>query len=170
MKLLLILLLASTPIVLSNPVEDLEDVDENLYDVNGDDYLEEPGESIGDMRLVYDLEHDDDDETRSVGTKFSSKTWPGKKVYYKFDSSFRYKSTVQTAALDFKKYTCIRWYPATASTKNYVIFTSKSSGCFADVGFQNRAKNKRSPQRINLGSGCGGIGTIKHEMMHGRHR
>ncbi|XP_064648123.1 astacin-like metalloprotease toxin 5 [Lineus longissimus] len=131
------------------PLKDDFDVDE--------DYRRKYPEEFGDL-----YEGDIEVDSFRNGVIDKARLWPGGKVYYVIDTNSNYTANIvpniKKAMALFQQNTCIQWIERTHQTRYVKIWRGK--GCSSAVGM------KKKPQRLSLGSGCGGVGTVIHEMLH----
>ncbi|TMW47790.1 hypothetical protein DOY81_007128 [Sarcophaga bullata] len=133
------------------------DADDNLDYFENEDPELTAGFFEGDMDIVL---------TRN-GLKAASKRWPKGVVRYKIDKIFDedHVDYIEEAMEEIEAASCIRFEPAFSTTKAYIQFTGKPSGCHAYVGYSGRKQYvnlKISP----LDVGCFKKGTIIHEILH----
>ncbi|XP_074492504.1 meprin A subunit beta-like isoform X2 [Sebastes fasciatus] len=129
------------------------DVDEghdwDILDIN---------EAAGLDLLEGDIEEDETFSRNSIiGDKYR---WPTTIPYYLEDSlEMNAKGVILKAFDQYRLKTCIDFTPWKGE-KNY-ISVYKGSGCSSSVG--NRRVGK---QRLSIGRGCDGLGTVEHEFLH----
>jgi len=102
----------------------------------------------------------------TFGLSIVGRRWnPKDRIPYQIEASVsKYRKNIEKAIEEYHQKTCIRFVKETSGEdgeklRNYISFYS-GSGCNSPVGMWNR------PNRISLGRGCGGVGTIIHEIAH----
>lgn len=94
----------------------------------------------------------------------SANKWPGGVIPWTVDkddsSNDRLLKAVSGAMNILNKDTNLVFKKRTEKDKNYIVFTSKSTGCFSYIGMQG------GPQEINLSKGCYHNLIVAHEILH----
>jgi len=136
--------------------EDLENAIEHEDGYEGDMILNpEQATAIAEDRM---------EDLRSASTKSRHK-WPkvgsNVQVPYVISSSFSTsdRAKIANAFQEYASKTCLRMVART--TESDYVSVVRESGCWSYVGKQGGV------QKLSLGNGCMGLGTIIHEFMHG---
>ena len=86
--------------------------------------------------------------------------WPGNVVYFAIHQSLAAHTNVIYAAMNhISSKTCIRFAPATSTTRDYV-YLFLGQGCYSMVG------KVGGRQLLSLGNGCHYLRTAAHELTH----
>ena len=133
---------------------------ENNQDLPNNGELFE-GDIIMDSRLRGIVGHEQSKKSALLYHGFLDVRWPNGIVFYTIDSSFTpYNRILLSKAIhELHRRTCIR-FRRRYKEPNFVVFSSRSRGCFSNVGMRG------GRQTINLGSRCAVLGTTEHEVMH----
>ncbi|KAG8186677.1 hypothetical protein JTE90_014752 [Oedothorax gibbosus] len=124
------------------------------------------------LRLAHEALHGDkvngdmlftDDFPADAGIKDTRFRWPGYpgrgEIPYVIDPALNSMKPLILQAMDqYHKLTCLKFVPRT-NQRDYIKLVSLN-GCYSYVG------RRGGEQPVSLGSGCGYIGTIVHELGH----
>ncbi|XP_055372326.1 zinc metalloproteinase nas-14-like [Condylostylus longicornis] len=150
-------------ITIALPIENKYDPDESEIDPE-----EIGGFFEGDMMLdedQYEAIMNPRGRNIQIGEKYR---WKDAIIYYEIDSIFdKHQVTLIQQAIDVieKSTACIRFYPKTENTKDYIKVIGNPTGCHSRVGHSG------GEQTLNLapntvGKGCFKLYKIVHEFLH----
>lgn len=112
-----------------------------------------------DEAVVNHLRHETDLKRNVIRDR--KKLWPNKIVYYAMDPNLKnLRPTIDAVIKTFHDKTCLKFREVDASFKGDHIKFFKGNGCWSKVG------RSGGGQTLSLGSGCGYVGVIMHELMH----
>lgn len=75
------------------------------------------------------------------------------------------QEVMRTARINYDRYTCIRWVPATANDHDYVRFIN-GQGCYSYIGRQGGRQDISLMRPDANGASCMLPAIGEHEMMH----
>lgn len=92
---------------------------------------------------------------------YTAKRWPNGRIPYIMENNFgpEERAAIARGIMLLQERTCIRFVPKKSHDKDYVLM-KRGPGCAAHVG------RIGGQQWVILGTGCYGIETVTHELMH----
>ncbi|XP_020631151.1 zinc metalloproteinase nas-4-like isoform X2 [Orbicella faveolata] len=112
-----------------------------------------------DQAVVSHMIHEEDLKRNVI--RNSKKLWPQKTVYYYVDHNLQHlRPKINDAINRLEVKTCLTFREVGLSYGGDYIKMHKGNGCFSKMGRVGGA------QLLSLGSGCGYVGVIMHELMH----
>lgn len=112
-----------------------------------------------DEAVVSHMIHEEDLKRNVIRNK--KKLWPQKTVYYSVDHNLKdLRSKINDAINRLQEKTCLTFREVGLSYGGDHIKMHKGNGCWSKMGRVGGA------QLLSLGSGCGYVGVIMHELMH----
>lgn len=92
---------------------------------------------------------------------YMSKKWPGGRIPYIMENDFsdEERAAIARGIMILQERTCIRFVPKRPHDHDYVLM-KRGPGCAAHVG------RIGGQQWVILGTGCYGVETVTHELMH----
>ncbi|MFC2074971.1 M12 family metallopeptidase [Bdellovibrionota bacterium] len=95
-------------------------------------------------------------------TAFRSQLWPGGIVPFSIPRNHPHRRNILRAMKHWEQYTNLRFREARSSREDHINFQYNNQGSCYSTGIGRQGGR----QAISLGWGCGGVGTIVHEIGH----
>ncbi|XP_065061722.1 MAM and LDL-receptor class A domain-containing protein 1-like isoform X22 [Rhopilema esculentum] len=107
----------------------------------------------------------DDDIEKKAAHRYLGKIWQDRTIPYIFNASVppNDRTVILAAMAKYHNHTCLKFVDATGNTSKYQTYLHivRSSGCWSYVG-----RVFTGEQKLSIGSGCGSVGIVIHELMH----
>ncbi|XP_065061724.1 MAM and LDL-receptor class A domain-containing protein 1-like isoform X2 [Rhopilema esculentum] len=108
---------------------------------------------------------DNDVIEKKAAHRYLGNIWQDRTIPYIFNSAVpaNDRTVILAAMAQYHNHTCLKFVDATGNTSAYQTYLHiiRSSGCWSYVG-----RVFTGEQRLSIGSGCGYLGIVIHELMH----